>query len=269
MNRYERLPTPQGVGPGQTATLNLPLGPTYHRFDLRMNVQKSGSEHLIGPDEWSDYVDDVRVIVDGDTKIEATADYLAKRAKFFGKAPTPGNLPVFLDMPWAQTIGGQDQTAYGTAGGMASFTLEFDIKDNVQVNKARVFAVQSAPRPFGPHLRISRFARSYAVTGVDEISDLPRGGYQLLGLDVTSADVDEIEIFANNNRTHVSDPVARDQILIVADRNPQAGMTHLDLMDQGRVNQTLPMALQDFRVRLDFTSQPGAYTIYAAGIHGA
>lgn len=267
--RIEKLPTPQGIGVGQTATLNLPLGPTYHRFDLRLKAAASGGTAAdVTAANWGNYIDDIRLIVDGDVRIEITAEQLVKRAQFFGYSLQTGVLPLFLSMPWARTMGGEDQTAYGTNGGMSSFTLEVDFKDNVVIGSFRVYAEQSEPMPFGPHLRIQRFAKSFSVIGLEEISDLPRGAYALLGIDVTNTSVGDIEILANNNRVHVSDKAIRESNHKIAKRVKQTGMTHLDFMPQDRVNEAMPMALQDFRVKLDFTTAPGAYDIYMTSIHG-
>jgi len=267
--RIEKLPTPQGIGVGQTATLNLPLGPTYHRFDLRLKAAATGSTAANVPAaDWGDYIDDIRLIVDGDVRIEISAEQLVKRAQFFGYTLQAGVLPLFLSMPWARTMGGEDQTAYGTFGGMSSFTLEVDFKDSVVLGSFRVYAEQSEPMPFGPHLRIQRFAKSFSVIGVDEISDLPRSAYALLGIDVTSTSIGEVEILANNNRVHVSDKEIRQSNHVIAERTKQTGMTHLDFMPQGRVNEAMPMALQDFRLKLDFTTAPAAYDLYLTSIHG-
>ena len=267
--RIERLATPQGIGSGQTATLNLPLGPTYHRFDIRMTGSENADPIIdIPAADWATYIGDIRLIVDGDVKIEATAEYLMERAKYYGETLTNGVLPIFLSSPWARTMNGEDTTAYGTNGGMSSFTLEIDLKDPINIGTLRVYAEQSAVVPFGPHLRIQRFAKSFAVTGVDEISDLPRGAYNLIQLDITDANIGDVEVLANNNRMHVSDAAIRANQQLIAGRVAQAGRTHLDFMAQNRVNGTFPMVLQDFRLKLDFSSAPGAYNMYLTSLHG-
>ena len=283
MRRIERLPTPQGIGPGQTATLNLPLGTTYNRFDIRCNAQIGGAAKDLAAADWGTVIGDIRLLVDGNTKIEATADYLVKRAQFYGQTLEPGVLPIFLAQPWARTVLGEDISAYGTNGGMASFTMEIDIKDAQTVNSLRVFADQSPGRPFGKHLVIRRFAKSFAASGIDEVADIPRGAHNLLGLDITDADVADIEVFAGgsdgqSNRVHVSDAPIRQQDHLIAGRVKQAGMTHIDFIPKDRIAvamgdgsiqaEALPMALSDFRVKLTFTSAPGTYAIYETTLMG-
>ncbi len=269
-NRIERLPTPQGIGAGQSSTLALPIGPTYHRLDLRLKASATGGTAADVPvANWDDYIDDIRVIVNGDTKIEATALFMVNRANHFGQTLVAGVLPIFLTMPWARTIDGEDQTAYGTAVGMASFTLEVDFKPNVNIGKFEVYAEQSAPRAFGPHLRIQRFAQSFGAVGIEEVSDLPRGPHNLYGIDITSSNISEIEILADNRRVHVSDKAIRANQLNITKRVQQTDVTHLDFMAENRVNNIMPMLLQDFRLKLKFTVAPGAYDLYTTGIYGA
>ncbi len=269
-NRIERLPTPSGTGAGQTATLNLPIGPTYHRLDLRLKASAlSGTAADVPAANWDDYIDDIRIVVNGDTKIEATALFMVNRANHFKQTLVAGVLPLFLTMPWARTAGGEDQTAYGTAVGMASFTLEVDFKAGVNIGKFEVYAEQSAPQAFGPHLRIQRFAQSFASIGEEHIADLPRGPHNLFGIDITSSNISEIEILADNRRVHVSDKQIRANQLNITGRVQQTDVTHLDFMAENRVNNIMPMLLQDFRLKLKFTVAPGAYDIYTTGIYGA
>ena len=267
--RIERLPTPQGVSAGQTATLNIPLGATFHRLDLRLKAATgSGTPIDVTEAKWKSYIDDIRLIVNGNVQIEATADYMVKRAKYYGQTLENGVLPIFLSSPWARTTGGEDQTAYGTLG-MASFTLEVDFKSGIKIGDFKVYAEQSAPMNYGPHLCIQRLAKSFAVTGIDEVADLPRGGFNMFNLDVMDDNVGEVEIFADNNRVHVSDDAIRANGHKIAGRKKQSGMTHLDFIGQNRIEGSMPMHWQDFRLKLDFTTAPEAYNLYMTTIKGA
>jgi len=267
--RIERLPTPQGVSAGQTATLNIPLGATFHRIDLRLKASAAnGTPTDVTEANWKNYIGDIRLMVNGNTQIEVTAEYLIQRAKFHGYTLEDGVLPIFLSSPWARTQGGEDQTSYGTIG-MQSFTLEVEFKTGKKIGDFKVYAEQSAPENYGPHLCIQRLAKSFAVTGIDEIADLPNGPFNMLNLDVMDANIDEIEIFADNNRVHVSDKAIRQNGHKIAKRSKQSGMTHLDFIQQDRIEGSMPMHWQDFRLKLDFTTAPDAYNIYITTIKGA
>lgn len=264
MRRIERMPTPQGIGTNQTATLNLPLGPTYHRLNIRL---KTGAGADVAAADWGNYIGEIRLMVNGDTRIEIDAADLVKLNQFHGQTLTNGVLPLFLSQPWARTMAGEDNTAYGTATGMASFTMEIDLKDTAFTG-LEVYAVQSEPRPFGGHLRIQRFSKQMGLQGTKEISDLPRGTYNMLGLHCTSGAIEKVEVLTNNLKVHESDKALRAAHYKVAGRAPQAGMTHIDFMAENRLAEVLPMALNDFRVKLDFTADNVNFKIYALSIQG-
>jgi hypothetical protein len=282
MRRIALLPTPQGIGAGQTATLNMALGPTYNRIDIRCNANISGTATDLAFANWPTVFGDIRIMVDGNTKIEATAEFLAKRAQQYGYSLAAGVLPIFLAMPWARTITGEDIGAYGTAGGMSSFTLEMDIKAGQTINALKVYSEQTAARPFMKHTAIRRFAKSFGATGLDEVSDLPRGAHNLLALDITHANIGDIEVFASgsdgqSNRIHNSDKAIRAQDLLVSGRVQQAALTHIDFAPRDRIyvetaggviSETQAMALNDFRLRLQFEDQPDTYNIYETSIMG-
>jgi len=268
--RKQKLPTPQGKGAGQTATVSIPIGPTYNRFDLYMQAAAAnGAAVDVVPADWVNYIDDIRLLVDGNVRIEATADFFVKRANFFGKPPVDGILPIYLAMPWARLPLGEDQTAYGTASGMTSFTLEIDIKPNIVLGALDVYADQSPPQAFGPHLRIQRFAKSFSAIGIDEVADIPRGNFVLLNADIDDPNIGSIEILADGRGQHTSILPVRKMAAVVSERVFQPGFTHLDFMAENRVNDAFPMALQDFRMKLDFTVAPNAYNIYITSLQGA
>lgn len=266
MNRFEKMPTPQGIGAGQTATVNLPLGPTYERLYIRVNVD--GTPRNIPHEEWGDYIGEIRLMVNGDVRIEIDAADLAKLNAYNGSRADSGVLPLFLAQPWARTMAGEDGSAYGTASGIASFTLEMDLKSGKVFNEVSVYAWQSEPRAFGPHLRIQRFAEQMSMVGTKEVSDLPRGAYSMIGLHMTTANIGRVEVLADNQKLVDADAVTRLAHQRLAKRNPQPGMTHVDFMDQNRVSELMPMALNDFRVKLDVTATNQNFKIYAVSLQG-
>lgn len=269
--RLEKLPTPQGIGAGQTATLTLPLGPTYHALLIRCKMAVDTN-----PSSFKDVIGDIRLIADGNTKIEATADYLVKRNQYFGKSMIAGCLPIFLGNPWARTIGGEDLTAYGTAQNVDSLTLEIDLK--LLPSIFEVYAIQSEPKAFGLHTQIRRFARSFSSVGIDEVADLPTGSHNLMGIDIESGAIDKLEVLADGYRVHNSDFVVRAQTLLNSGRVQQSGMTHLDFVRENRIAfpgadgsvsvEAFPMLLNDFRLKLNFNVAPSSYNIYETTIQG-
>lgn len=264
MRRIEKMPTPQGTGVNQTATLNLPLGPTYHHLNIRCKTA-AGADIPVA--SWGTYIGEIRLMVNGDTRIEIEAADLVKLNQYYGQTLTAGVLPLFLSQPWARTMAGEDNSAYGTAKGIASFTLEIDLKATA-VKDLAVYAVQSEPRPFAGHMRIQKFSKQMGLQGTKEISDLPRGAYNMLGLHMDTASINTIEVLTNNLKVHESDLVLRSAHSKVIGRAPQAGFTHVDFMGENRLSEVLPMALNDFRVKLDFTADNVNFKIYAVSLQG-
>ncbi|WP_417267548.1 major capsid protein P2 [Celeribacter baekdonensis] len=268
MRTNKKMPTPLGIGAGQTASVQLPLGLTYHMFNIRMNIDDGGTPTDVPADDWGLYLEEIRLIVNGDTRIQIDADDLVKLNKFYGIELTAGVLPLFLSRPWMRTPGGEDQTSYGTAGGMASFALEMDIADGVTVNSLNVYAKQSAGTPFGPHLRVQKFVHNQGVTGEAEIADIPRGAYALGALHITTDQIGKSEVMVDNRKVMDGDKATREANSRYSKRVPQAGLTHIDFTEENRISETLPMAVSDFRLKLDFATT-GNFSIYAESIRGA
>lgn len=284
-SRHLLLPTPQGIGSGQTATLNMPLGPTYETLFLELKAgPAAGSAAEIATGDWGTVIDDIRVVVDGRTQIEITAYDLAKLNKYFGQTLEPGVLPLHFSQPWARTIGGEDLGSYGTSnygsGGISSLTLEVDFKDAIQIEKFAVRYIEGERKPYGPHTTIRRLAKSMASVGVDEVADIRLGAYNLLGLHVTNANIGYVQVSAEGVIVHETAKKSRAAQHRISGRVRQTGMTHIDFIGRNRIAfmdgatgeikaEAFPMALQDFRVKLDFAQAPGTYEIYQHAIEGA
>ena len=146
--------------------------------------------------------------------------------------------------------------------------MEIDLKGGKVFNSVLVYAEQTAGKPFGPHLRIQRFSNTQGVVGEGEIADIPRGPYAMLALHLTTGAIGSVEVLADQRKVHDSDKVIRDLRHKAIGRTPQAGMTHIDFLTENRLAEALPMALQDFRLKLGFTAT-GNYSIYAESLQGA
>lgn len=275
MRQYDRLSTPNGKGLGQTATLSIPLGPTYHRFDIRGQAAiNNGTVADIVHNAWSKFIDRIRIKVNGQTTMDVTAEYLVLRARYHGYQLQSGVLPIFLAMPWAQTALGQDQGAYGTVG-VDNMTLEIDFKNtsgNV-LGEFSVYAVKSPPESFerldnldspnvGFHTDIQRISRTHSSVSIDEISDLTKGTFHAVCIDVMDENIGEIELLVNNNRAMITDDATRRAQAKITKRVIQPGMTSIDFLPDNRVNDALPMAVTEFRLKLGFTQAPDAYEMF-------
>ncbi|MCE8508342.1 hypothetical protein KBY28_07745 [Ruegeria pomeroyi] len=261
-----KLPTTQGVGAGQVATVQCPLGLTYERLYIYMNVDVAGTPTDVTHANWGNYLGEIRLMVDGDAKFTMNAADIAAMNKFYAQTMKPGVLPIFLSRPWLVTPMGQDQTAYATGVGVQNFTVEMDIKSGVTVNKLELSAMQSPGRPWGPHLAIRKYVVNHGVTGKLEISDIRKAAYSMFALHVASSDIGEVEVIVNTREFLKMSPEIRAAHHETFKRAPQAGYTHVDFAGD-RIGEALPMNVQDFRLGLEFTAT-GNTAIYAEGIEG-
>ncbi|WGT50155.1 major capsid protein P2 [Thioclava nitratireducens] len=260
----KKMPTPLGIGAGQTASVNMPLGLTYERLYIRCNADIAATPTDLTAADWASVIGEIRVMVNGDARITIDAADLVKLNSFYGEAPKAGVLPIFFSRPWMRTIGGEDASGYGTVG-MATFTLEMDIKDGATVNSLTVTAVQSPATPWGPHLRIQKFNRNQGVTGSAEIADIPRGAYAMLAMHVATDQIGDVEVQTDQRNVITMDKAVRATHYDLAGRVPQAGFTHIDFTPENRLSEALSMSLQDFRLKLDFQAT-GNFAIYAESL---
>lgn len=265
--RYQKMPSPGSFAAGQTVTFALPKGPTYNRLDIEMNVD--GVPRSVPVSEWGTYIGDIRVLVNGSVRIVWDAAEMVAFLQGYKRVLSDGVLPIMLTQPWARTMQGEDATAYGTNDGVASFNLEIDLKAGNTINKLEVYAEQTAPRPFGPHMTVQRFSTQSSLIGTKEITDIPRGDYNMFSMYVTTDQVDRVEVLANNVQFRDSTKIVRDACLRLRERDPQAGYTHIDFMERNRVGDVMPMLLQDFRLKLDVTAADQNFDIYAISMQAA
>jgi len=107
-----------------------------------------------------------------------------------------------------------------------------------------------------------------ALVGEKEISDIPRGAYNMMALHITTGAIGNVEVLANNRNVHESTTILRGGDQRIIGRVPQAGYTHLDFMTENRLGEALPMVLNDFRLKLDVTAANQTFKILAVSVQG-
>jgi len=257
----------QGVAAGQTATGNLPLGATYDILYVYLNVEVSGTATDVPHNEWGTYLGEIRLMVDGDAKYTMNAADLVAYAKRNGQTIQPGVLPIFLLRPWMMTPLGQDQTSFGTNGGMQNFQIEIDVKDSVTVNKMEVTAQQSKGKPFGAHMAMRKYHLNHGVAGPFEVTEIRRSDYNISSFLIGSDDIEGIEVTINNNQVAKTTKPIRRAHASVYGKSEQPGYTFVDFAPD-RLRDAILMNVQDFRLTLDFTDT-GNSPIYAESIEPA
>lgn len=278
--RLMKLPSPQGIVNGQTSTISMPLGPTYERLDI--HAERVAGD--VGPGAWG-VLQNIKLVVDGRTQIEITGPELRKLNQYHGHSLVNNVLSLHLSNPTARTMGGEDLGAYGTApnpdGSLSvqSMVLELELSDTADLAKLEVYYLQGDDRPYGPHTTIRRLSKSFGAVGTAEISDIRKGNYNMLAMHVTSDDVGEIEVVADQTVQHTSNRQLRANQANISGRILQADWTSIDFVPKNRIAyrdattgqflaEAFPMAFQDFRLKVGFTTAPDAYSILMHAIEG-
>lgn len=267
-----KMATPEGIGAGQTATIKLPLGYTYNTLFIRM-ADGSGD---IAEADWGDNIDEIRLKVDGDDKIQIDAVDLVSLNKYYGISHDDGVLPLFMSRPWMRTILGEETTGFDTVGGMSSFSLEIDLKAGITIDQLNVYAQQSTPvdrvtgqvKGFGAHLRIQKYTHNQGVIGDAEIADIVRSRYSIMAMHLKTANVDRLEVLADNSKFYDTDKAMREAIVKLGGRVPQAGFTHIDFLPDNQIGSAMPMLVNDFRIKAEFTAA-GSVPFYIESIQGS
>ena len=204
----KKMPTPLGVAAGAIASVALPIGLTYHRLYIVMEADLGAGPVPLPADEWENHVEEIRVMVNGDAQIIIDAKDLVALNAYHGMPDQEGTLALYLSQPWMRTANGEDQTAYGTVG-LASFTLEIDLKEGISSPKLEVYAVQSPGTAYGMHLRVQKYTVPQGLEGERQIADIMRGNYGMLALHVNSDKVGDIEVHADQRKVLESTKVVR------------------------------------------------------------
>lgn len=261
MQIYTKMPTPGSIGAGQTASTKLLIGLTHNRIDIRCNAQISAAAKDLAAADWTTVFGDIRIIKDGQTKIEIDAADAVARAQFYGTTLQAGVLPIDLTMPWLKLPGDAQVPGYGT-NGVNTLTIEMDIKSGQTVNSLDVYSLQTGPSNWGHHLEIQRYNQNVGVTGQLEIADLPKTpGVVMTAFHFNTSAISDLNVKSNQVNLLQSDAATRLNNLVAAGRVPQTGYTHWDWLDRNALVDAVSMQVQDFRVRPDFTATGNYYLI--------
>lgn len=264
----KELPSFQAVNGGQTAICNLPLGMTYHQILLRYQADEGAGVVDATEAVFKDDLTEIRLIVDGDTKVQLSGTELVGLLEYYGLTIEDGVLPVLFSRPWQRTMEGEDELAYGTAD-VQTMSLEVDIKAGTTSPSLTGFAVKGPNAPLGRHLAIRRYGQTYAgAAGEFEISDIPRGPYAQLATHFTTDKVSRVEVEANQRIVYEADTQIAKAYFAQTARVLQTGFTHVDFAATNRLGDALPLNLQDFRYRLTMTGAEPSFKAIVERVEG-
>ena len=269
---FRPMPAVEGVAAGSIATLNMPIGLTYHGLLFTMG----GTTF-----DLTTYITEIRLKGNGREIFKCAGADLDLFNKFDGRAGA-STTQFYLDFERygldvatgpspAEAIRGRELTAIGTgvspavskALELSTLQLEADISSSASAPTLSAKALQSAPRSLGLLKKRRKFVYTPGGAVEFEISDLPRGDL-----------IDKIYIkSAGNYITRVKlerdnflafDRTPAENTLIQQDgvRVPQSSLFVVDPSERGRGDEAYTTAtVQDFRLKIT-VSAADTLTIY-------
>jgi len=239
MRVTKRLPSLSNVAAGSTAVLNLPLGRTYENLKLEYsgitlaqmkNIQLKANGKTFQKFKDGNEIDAIN--------------------KYYGRQAANGLLTLWFVQPEMKTARDERITALGTAD-LKTLTLEFDVDAAAANPQVKAHALQSEASPFGLCTKILRFPVNSAVTGVQEIDNLPTGSARIKAIHLFKPDVSKVELELNGFLAYEAEKRLSEQNQKDYGRIPQsAAATHLDFVLEGDMSQAVvTQGVQDFRLR--------------------
>lgn len=261
------LPSFQGVAAGQTATLNLPIGLTYHAVLLSYAGVTLAQ------------MTEIRIKGNGRLLFTQSAADLDVTNRFMGlQASAGGLLYIPFDRENLITRQGQELTAIGTGAPvsmdagtpqapnpnynptpLSTLQIEIDISGAAAAPALSASAVQSAPRPLGAILKRRRFNYNIAGAGEFEISDLPKGDLiNMILIKTVNGNVDKVVLERDNFVAFERTKEQNSFIQTDGVRVPQANWFVIDPTENGYGSESLVTMVNDFRLKL---TTDGAETV--------
>lgn len=115
--RNIKIPSFNSVGAGQTATVDLPIGPRYH--NLKIFYKGNANQATIETD-----IEMINIKVNGKViRGIKPAELFATLAEN-GKAFKAGIIPIYFSEPWRRNVVSEDTLAWATGIGVSSFQIE-------------------------------------------------------------------------------------------------------------------------------------------------
>lgn len=267
-----RMPAPEGIGAGQTATFKLPIGRRYHALHLIGSAATSGFD--VGD------LSEIRVLANAKVIQRFTGAERNAMNVFDGRADAAVDsnnfiLTIPFDRYALMTKAGEEETAINTGSvdaatgkSINSFSIEIDVAASgfSGAPSLSMYADQSEALPGGPGTvpHILRSTRDFAGSGEYDISDLPRGGDTTRALDriffkPSANDISLVKVESDQYTIFERTKALNNRIQVDGIRVPQNGYYVLDRTEWAYGGDPIPLiGPQDFRYKVTLT---GAATL--------
>lgn len=253
----KKLQAPEGVAPGQTATVRFPTGVKYHDVTITTNMTLAN-------------MTEIRLIANNKVIHRYSATERDTMNQFYGLEAFAGILYIPFDRKALKTRQMEEVTGINTGvrgengEKISALYLEVDIAANAVSPTMEVHSTTSAATPegVGTIMHIKKNTRNAAGAGELEISDLPFNEPTAAALnaafffpiDNTGAAVAVTKMTVERGLYKVFErPAALNEFMLKnGERVPQAGMYAVDFTENGYGANALDLrGFQDFRYRLE------------------
>lgn len=255
----KKLPSVQGVGAGQTATLNIPLGQEYE--ELIIEIKNNGTP--AGVDKLKEILTEIRLIVNGTVIKRISGGKLLHINNRYDIKRSQGILRIPFMRHYMHTKFERELTALGTAN-LQTVTLEFDIASTAVNPAIEVWAkTRGIANPIGAHIKWIPYTVSSVSAGKFEKADFVKVkgeatlGFYIFSDKITSAKIiaDGIEIY--NYTKALSDLTNKSAGRVVSD-----DVFDVDLLEKNQIEDALPIVnTQDFRLEMEASDAISNLTI--------
>lgn len=242
-----KLPSISRVEPDSTATLEIPVGPTYKNI----HITASGTALAVG------HFGRIDVLIDG--KVVQTYKNLQRLLDLNGyyarSTDTVNDFLLHFFRGELEDLAYRRAPGIGTAD-VQTFHIEFKLEATAPADIAMTAHAETNPVPqnLGVFFKVREFPFSSSVSGDVEVDKLPRGAFYG-AIHLFKADISKVEVEVD--QVKIMDGTKTVLERFQKDASPRARVpvtakaTHIDWMLEGDLAQTIKTDnLQDFRLKL-------------------
>lgn len=217
-------PSFNGVGAGQTATINMTIGPTYDKLVLVVGTGAIGGPNLANVIAM---IEEIRIKVNAKVQRRMTAAELIAINAYHGKAFRDGHLCIYLAQPWSRTAQGEDVLGWGT-NDIETFQIEVDIAAGaVGPTLGMISHKRPISRPLGSIVKWRKQNIPVTHTGNVVVSTLDKSN-NYYAMHCKSEDFSSVRVLVDNQEIWNVKKEFLEDHYDDYDFTPQAGYTHLD-----------------------------------------
>ena len=256
-----------GVAPGQTATLELPVGNLiYHNILFRYDTGTAGGPNQANMEA---EIEEIRIKLNGIVQRTFSAAELFALNAINGIAVEAGFLQHFFSEPWRRSALGEDALGWGTSD-LDTFQIEVDIASGAtSPTLSATVEVERLPRKLGPIVKWRRFVLQPNAAGLLNVTNLPKLDAYLRLHTFANTITRQRVVVDQEEKFNQLDTESRRRYADAGLLVP-AAMTSIIFDKTQRVADALPMAtplpgggskrVSEFRLDLTF-SAPGSHTL--------